>query len=89
VQVATVNGAAVITIESAAGQNVSAPSQQPDGTVWEVTDKEYKSGFVSSWNKFWCARSALQGCRRLLPACCQPASAASSAAAPVAGLQAS
>ena len=51
-QVATVDGAAVITIESAAGQNVSAPRQQPDGTVWEVTDKEYKSGFVSSWNKF-------------------------------------
>ena len=79
------DGAAVITIESAAGQNVSAPSQQPDGTVWEVTDKEYKSGFVSSWNKFWCARSALQGCQ---PAASLP-SAASSAAAPVAGLHAS
>lgn len=51
-QVETVDGAAVITIERAA--NSTALSQQPDGVVWNVS-KDFKSGFVSSWNKFWCA----------------------------------
>lgn len=28
-----------------------APSQQPDGEVWDVP-KRFKSGMINSWNKF-------------------------------------
>ena len=50
-QATTASGAAVLTMERAGAQNASAPSQQPDGVVWNVT-QAFKSGFVSSWNKF-------------------------------------
>ena len=38
-------------MERTGAQYASAPSQQPDGVVWNVS-QAYKSGFVSSWNKF-------------------------------------
>jgi hypothetical protein len=50
-QVTTAEGAAVITIDKAGTSKASAPSQQPNGVVWNVS-KDYKSGMVSSWNKF-------------------------------------
>ena len=44
----------MITMEYAPG--VWAPSQRPygegNGEVWNVTDKMYKSGMATSWNKF-------------------------------------
>ncbi len=52
-QVTTEGGAAVITIERTANRTVAGLSQQPNGLVWNVTDKDLVSGLVSSWNKFW------------------------------------
>ena len=42
----------MISIEGVGPGGASAFSQQPGGVVWNVS-KDYKSGFVSSWNKFW------------------------------------
>ncbi|KAL4448085.1 hypothetical protein ABPG75_005304 [Micractinium tetrahymenae] len=47
-QVKTRGGFAVIEMEA---KTSWALSQQPDGSVWNVT-KNYTSGFLSSWNKF-------------------------------------
>jgi hypothetical protein len=32
--------------------NATAPAQQAGGVVWNVSSA-YKSGMVTSWNKFW------------------------------------
>ncbi|KAL4437123.1 hypothetical protein ABPG75_004262 [Micractinium tetrahymenae] len=50
-QVTTQDGAAVVTIDRTGDQNATALSQRPDGTVWNVSSA-YKSGLVTSWNKF-------------------------------------
>ena len=48
-QVAVEGGAAVITIEQLQGGKAAlAPSQQPDGVVWQVP-KRYRSGMINSW----------------------------------------
>ncbi|EFN59204.1 hypothetical protein CHLNCDRAFT_138137 [Chlorella variabilis] len=51
-QVTVEGGAAVITLERLPGNEAgTAPSQQPDGEVWQVS-KKYVSGMFNSWNKF-------------------------------------
>lgn len=49
-QVTTSNGSVVLTIEELLTQNATALSQQGDGVVWNVS-KDFRSGFVDSWNK--------------------------------------
>lgn len=74
-QATTANGSAVITIEHVAGgANATAPSQQPDGSVWNVS-KAYKSGFVTSWNKASVRpRARVKGGGHLDAICTLPAS---------------
>ncbi|PSC67615.1 glycoside hydrolase family 16 [Micractinium conductrix] len=50
-QVTTQNGSLSLAIERTSPGSVWALSQQGDGTVWNVTDKGLKSGYVDSWNK--------------------------------------
>lgn len=52
-QVSVEGGAAVITMEQLpTSKPAKAPTQQPDGEVWEVP-KRFQSGMLQSWNKFW------------------------------------
>ncbi len=45
-------GAAIINLERLPSNEAgTAPSQQPDGEVWQVS-KKYASGMFNSWNKF-------------------------------------
>lgn len=63
-QVATADGAAVITIEQLA-QNATALNQQPDGVVW-AKNSSYASSFVDGWNKF-CFTGGYMEARLQLP----------------------
>ncbi|PSC76523.1 Beta-glucan synthesis-associated SKN1 [Micractinium conductrix] len=50
-QLSVQGGAAVFTMQRTGDTSEVAPTQQPDGTVWQVA-RPYKSGFLSGWNKF-------------------------------------
>lgn len=59
-QVTTQGGAAVFTMERG---EASGPAQRDNGAVWNVT-KDFKSGFMSGWNKFCFTgvKVATEGC---------------------------